>query len=165
LHVLASPATTNFSASEPLKFDRLTAALESARQAYIHTVIDAPRLPTDVATSLVAASNCALLVFQLTVKDLRTARSIFDSLIQRGIDTTAIFPVANRFARRQMIGLDEAAKALGGNVPITAVRNDYSAAIQGLNYGQTLSQGGPRSNLRKDLQDLIAKLRERKLQA
>jgi pilus assembly protein CpaE len=164
LHVLASPASTNFCGGEPLKFDRLTAALESARQAYVHTVIDAPRLPIDVAASLVAASNCSLLVFQLTVKDLRTARSMLDALIQRGIDTTAIFPVANRFAKRQMIGVDEAAKALGGNIAITPVRNDYAAAIQGVNYGQTLSQAGPRSNLRKDLQDLIAKLRERKLQ-
>ena len=164
LHVLASPASTNFSAGEPLKFDRLTAALESARHAYTHTVVDAPRLPLDVAASLVAASNCSLLVFQLTVKDLRTARSVLDALIQRGIDTTTIFPVANRFAKRQMIGLDEATKALGGGATITPVRNDYAAAIQGLNYGQTLSQAGPRSNLRRDLQELIAKLRERKLQ-
>jgi pilus assembly protein CpaE len=162
LHVLASPSSTNFSQTEPLKFDRLSGAIESARQAYSHTVIDAPRLPLDAAASLASASNCTLLVFQLTVKDLRTARSILDALIHRGIDTTSIFPIANRYAKRQMIGLDEASKALGG-ATVLPVRNDYTSAIEGLNYGQTLSQSGPRSYLRRDLQDLIAKLREKKL--
>jgi pilus assembly protein CpaE len=162
LHVLASPASTNIGHGEPLNFDRLAGALESARQAYAITVLDAPRLPLDVAATLAAGSNCTLLVFQLTVKDLRTARAMLDALIQRGVDTTAIFPIANRFAKRQMIGLDEARKALGG-AAVIPVRNDYAAAIEGLNYGQPLSQASPRSNLRKDLQELLAKLREKKL--
>ena len=158
LHVLASPASTNFAQPGPLKFDRLASALESARQAYGCTVVDAPRLPIDVAATLAAASDCCLLVFQLTVKDLRTARGMLDALAQHGVDAVSIVPVANRSAKRQMIGLEEASKALGG-VEVTPLRNDYASAISGLNYGHTLADAAPRSNLRRDVQDLLAKLR------
>jgi pilus assembly protein CpaE len=161
LHLLASPASTNFAAAEPLKFDRLEQALESANQAYGNTIVDAPRIPLDAAAALVAASARTLLIFQLTVKDLRTARAMIDALRDRGADPASLVPVANRFVKRQMIGIDEAAKALGG-LEVSCVRNDYSSAIHGWNYGQLLSEAGPRCTLRKDLQELLTRLSPKK---
>jgi pilus assembly protein CpaE len=160
LHLLASPSSSNFAGVEPLKFDRLEQAVESAREAYANVVIDAPRLAMDVAATLVSGSSQTLLVFQLTVKDLRTARATLDALRDRGVDSTSVIPVANRFVKRQMIGLDEASKALGG-FEISPVRNDYAPAIQGWNYGQCLSEAGPRSAIRRDLQALLSRLNEK----
>ncbi len=160
IHVLASPASTNLAAAEPLRFDRLEHVLDSARRAYGLTIIDAPRLVLDTTAALIAGSTTTLLVFQLTVKDLRSARSILDALRDKGADTTSIIPIANRYVKRQVISLEEANKALGG-VDVLPVRNDYAPAIHGLNFGQTLSEAGPRSSIRRDIQDLVTKLESR----
>ena len=161
LHVLASPASISYSGYEPLPLNRLEQVLESARQAYSNTIVDAPRIPIDAVATLVAGSAHTLLVLQLTVKDLRSARATLDALRQRGVNTDGIIPLANRYAKRQMIGLEEASKALGG-IAVSSIRNDYTPAITGLNYGQCLSEAGPRSTLRKDLQELLTRLRESK---
>ena len=161
IHVLASPASTNGpGVGEPLRFDRLEHALDSARRAYAITIIDAPRLPIETTAALVAASTTTLLVLQLTVKDLRTARAMLDALRGRGVDCDAIVPVANRYVKRQLISLEEASKAIGG-AQVLPVRNDYAPAIHGLNFGQTLSEAGPRSSVRRDVQELLAKLESR----
>jgi pilus assembly protein CpaE len=161
IHVLASPCSTNFAQAEPLNLGRMETLLAAARKAYGVTVIDAPRLPLDATAALSSGSACTLLVLQLTVKDLRTARLMIDALRDRGVETASIVPLANRYAKRQVISLQEAAKALGG-IEVLPVRNDYAPAIQGLNFGQTLWQAGPRSTLRKDLQDLLPRLDAKK---
>jgi pilus assembly protein CpaE len=161
IHVLASPAGTNLATSgEPLRFERLEHVLDSARRAYPISIIDAPRLALDTTAALVAGSTTTLLVLQLTVKDLRCARSMLDALRSRGVDCNSIVPIANRYVKRQLISLDEASKAIGG-VEVFPIRNDYAPAIHGLNFGQTLSQAAPRSSIRRDIQDLLAKLESR----
>ena len=160
IHVLASPCSTNFAQSEALNFNQLELALDGARRSYGNTVIDAPRVPLAVAAALASVSAATLLVLQLTVKDLRTGKAMIDALRERGVQAESIVPVANRYVKRQLISLDEAAKALGG-IEVLPVRNDYSPAIQGLNFGQPLSEAGPRSYLRRDLQDLLGKLESR----
>ncbi len=160
IHVLASPASTKTAAGEPLRFERLEHVLDSARRAYALTIIDAPRLTIQTTATLVAASTTTLLVLQLTVKDLRFARATLDALRDRGIDPASVIPVANRYVKRQVISLEEAAKALGG-IDVVPIRNDYAPAIHGLNFGQTLAEAGPRSSVRRDLQELLAKIESR----
>jgi pilus assembly protein CpaE len=155
LHVLASPVSIRFARPEPLKLSRLDEALRCTRRAYRQAIIDAPRISMESAAMLAGASTRTLLVFQLTVKDVRTARLMMEALGEWGVPRSAILPVANRHARRQMIGLDDARRALGG-IEIVSIRNDYAATITGVNYGQTLSQAAPRSALRRDLQELLA---------
>ena len=157
IHVLASPCSISFSQAEPLNYGALDRVVGAARRAYETTLIDAPRIPLDAAASLASSSACTLLVLQLTVKDLRTGRLMIDALRERGVETSSIVPLANRYAKRQVISLEEASKALGG-MEVLPIRNDFAPAIQGLNFGQTLSQAAPRSSLRKDLQDLLPKL-------
>jgi pilus assembly protein CpaE len=159
IHVLASPVSTK-TVGETLRFERLEHVLDSARRAYSLTIIDAPRLAVETTAALVAASTTTLLVLQLTVKDLRCARATIDALRDRGVDPASVIPVANRYVKRQLISLEEAAKALGG-VEVVPIRNDYAPAVHGLNFGQTLSEAGPRSSLRRDLQDLLAKIESR----
>ena len=162
LHVLASPASVSFADGAALRFDHLERTLDAARRAYAFTVVDAPRVPMEAVATLVRGSAHTLLVFQLTVKDLRIARATMDALRQRDVDAGRVIPVANRYAKRQMITLEDATKALGGGVQVAQIRNDYTPAITGLNYGQTLSEAGPRSSIRKDLQELSSRLREKK---
>jgi len=38
------------------------------------------------------------------------------------------------------------------------LRNDYSAALEGINYGKSLAQASPKSPLRRDLLDLLLTL-------
>jgi pilus assembly protein CpaE len=159
MHMLASPVSIRFARPEPLNLSRMDEALRCARHAYRQTIIDAPRVSMEAASILAAASDLTLLVFQLTVKDVRTARSMIEALGEWGVARSSILPVANRHAKRQMITLDDAQKALGG-MDLASIRNDYTATITGLNYGQTLSQAAPRSVLRKDLQDLLAQVQE-----
>jgi pilus assembly protein CpaE len=157
LHLLASPSTSNFADAGSLDLPRFESAIEASRKAYGTTIIDAPRIPLNTAASLVSSSKRTLLVFPLTVKDLRTGRAMLDALRARGIDVSNVIPLANRYVKRQMIGLEEASKALGGP-EIRFIRNDWATAIQGMNYGQLLSEAGPRSTLRKDLQELVTQL-------
>ncbi len=157
LHVLASPASVQFSDPAPLKFDRFEQAIHCARRAYHSTVVDAPRIPMDLAATLVNASTSILLVFQLTVKDIRVAREMLGALTSRGVSLKNVLPVANRYAKRQAIGLDEAGKAIGG-LNVEPVRNDYDTAINALNFGQTLEQAAPRSIIRRDLQNLLPRI-------
>jgi Flp pilus assembly CpaE family ATPase len=85
---------------------------------------------------------------------------MIDALRGRGVETDSIIPIANRYVKRQLISLEEASKALGG-LQVLPIRNDYAPAIQGLNFGHTLSQAAPRSTLRRDLQELLTKLEAR----
>ena len=161
IHVLASPCSTDFAHVQALSFSQLDTVLGAARRAYPVTIIDAPRMALDTAATLAQQSACTLLVLQLTVKDLRTAKAMLDALRERGVESETIIPIANRYAKRQLISLDEAAKALEG-IEVLPIRNDYAPAIQGLNFGQPLSQAGPRSTLRKDIAELLSKLEGRK---
>jgi Flp pilus assembly CpaE family ATPase len=153
LHVLLSPASVSPSDPPPLQYDRLETALEVFQLAYGHTVIDAARVPLDVAASLATASRLALLVLQLNIKDLARARAILGALNRRGVPSETVVPLVNRYHRhRHMVGLEEAQKALATSV--RRVSNDFASAMRSANYGQPLAQVAPRSSLRRDLQGL-----------
>jgi Flp pilus assembly CpaE family ATPase len=98
-----------------------------------------------------------LLMFQLTVKDLRMARAMIDALDDFGVHRHHLVPVANRYVKRPPISLEDARKVLGG-LEIRTLRNDFPAALEGINYGRMLVQAAPRSPLRRDLQELVAGL-------
>lgn len=74
LQVLLSPASVNYAAPAPLRYDNLEAALEACKQAYPYTVVDAPRVPIEVAAVLAKACSAALIVMQLTIKDIHVAQ-------------------------------------------------------------------------------------------
>jgi pilus assembly protein CpaE len=157
VHLLASPASTRLARSTVLNYDRLSDVITLANRAYSHTIVDAPRIPPDVAATLVAASTHVLLMFQLTVKDLRMARAMIDALDDFGVHRHHLVPVANRYVKRPPISLEDASKVLGG-LEIRTLRNDFPAALEGINYGRMLAQAAPRSPLRRDLQALVTGL-------
>lgn len=156
VHLMASTASTSFARPEPVDLSRMSAVLREARHAYKHTIVDAPRVPHSVAAALAEESTHALLVFQLTVKNIRLARSMLQAMEEHGMPRDRIIPVANRCARGMSVSKDDAAKVLG--LDVRTLRNDYAAAIEGFNYGTPLAEVAPRSVLRKDLQELIARM-------
>ena len=160
LRVLLSPATTDPSdeAYRLYQAQYLSAATEACKSAFPNTVFDAPRVGTDVAVNLAAASNATVIVFQLTVRDISSTRMLLRKLTDRGLPPEAIIPLANRFRKRGgTVDLREAQKAMGGR-SILKVCNDFNSAVHGINFGQPLSQAAPRSRLRKDIQKLAVEL-------
>jgi len=156
LHVLLSPATVNFSDPMPMPYDQLDTALAACREAFGYTVIDAPRMPMDVAASLAQQSVLTLVVFELAVIDIRCARAMLGALIDLRVPRERILFVVNRFRKRgSVITYEEARKALEG-MPIHRLGNDFEGALRAINLGQTLSQAAPRSELRRDLKELAA---------
>jgi pilus assembly protein CpaE len=156
--VLVSPANGQGHRSELLQSENLTDALEACRQAYKYTVVDAPRVAENVASSLASVSKFVLLVFQPVVKDLKFARAIVSSLTRCGIEHKKIIPLVNRFKRRGMpIRLEECKKALGLD-SCHRIRSDWRNAMNSVNHGQPLAQVAPRSGLRRDFTKLAAKI-------
>ena len=154
MNVLVSPASVSFGSPEELVFDHLGPFLAACRSSYDATVIDAPRVPLDVASTLAKASVLTLIVFQLNVIDVRAARAIWQALVDRGVPTDSILPVANRFRKRNpMLSYDDAREALGG-IEVAKTANDYENAVRAINYGKPLAEVAPRSALRKDLRSL-----------
>jgi pilus assembly protein CpaE len=156
LHVLLSPATVNFADPLPMPYDQIDVALGACRQAFGFTVIDAPRMPMDVAATLAQSSVLTLITFELAVIDIRCARAMLTALTDLRVPRERILFVLNRWRKRgTMISVDEAQAALEG-MPIRNLANDFEATLRSINLGQTLSQAAPRSDLRKDLRDLAA---------
>ncbi len=150
LHVLLSPASINAQNTEFVPDQNLNQVLSACRQAYAHTIIDAPRVSRQVAVTLAEASTSVMMVFQLTVKDIHKIRSLRTTLLESGIPESRIVLVANRYDKRSSVSLEDAQIALGG-LPVSLIANDYRAAVHNVNFGRPLSESAPTSLLRRDL--------------
>jgi pilus assembly protein CpaE len=154
LHVLLSPAGIDFARRGPIKLDELDTVLQAACQAYGYSVVDAPRVPLAAAINMARTSLLTIVVFQLTVKDIRIARELFSGLTASGIPAERVMLLANRCrSRHGLISLQEARQALGVKA-ITCVDNDYKGAIRGADYGKPLAEVMPRSAIRKSMRQL-----------
>jgi pilus assembly protein CpaE len=153
LQVLLSPCSISFSEPKPLRWEALGDALEACKCAFRYTVIDAPRVPMDVAAELARASRLTLVVFQLLVTDIHLARASVAALVERGVSRSRLMPLANRYSRRSPIGLKEAREALG-ETELTLVSGDFRSTSKSINYGRPLAEVAPRSPARKDIRRL-----------
>jgi pilus assembly protein CpaE len=161
-HALISTSRAQLGRSVTLDPYRVGEAIEACKSAYGWTVIDAPRVPLDVAAELAARSDATLVLMQLTIKDMGVARQMVTALSPR-VPADSLRLLVNRYRkRRQLIGLDEARQAL--NLASTQVlgclSNDYAAVSEAVNFGKPLSQVAPRSDFRRELQKLASELVE-----
>ena len=158
LHVLLSPASVDLANPKELRISKMPEALSACRQAYAQTVIDAPRVPMNIASVLAKSSNVTIICFQLTVKDVRIVRAMLSAMKESGISSEHVLLIANRYKKRSpMIRLVEGKEALG-NLPIESIANDYRSALKGIDFGQPLEYAAPRSILRKDFRRLAARV-------
>ena len=158
LKVLISTASTRLGDAVPAGYRRLAEILDACGQAYRNCVIDAPRVPLDVAAELAKTSALTLVVFQLSVKDIRMARAILSFLTARGVAGESILAAVSRYRRRGLpIALEEAKRVLP-EFRLECLSNDFTAVSQSANFGQPLAQAAPRSPLRKELQQWASRI-------
>ena len=158
LQVLTSPASVEHSDPGGVGFEKLEAMLGVCREAFPITVIDAPRTSRDVAARLAVASDLTLVVFQLSVIDVRSARARMRAMTDRGAPPERILPVANRWVKRsKMLSLDDARDAFAG-IEVAKVGNDFESVIRSINYGQPIAQVAGRSVVRKDIRKLAERI-------
>lgn len=153
LHVLLSPASARSSRYLPIDYAGINEFLTVCRRMYACTMLDAPRVAPDVAARLAAASNMTYLMLQLSVKDIRTARTLLKTLGELGVLPENITLVISRYHRRSVISLAQAREALGRDT-LVVVGSDFRHALESMTYGQPLAEVAPRSPLRKELRDL-----------
>lgn len=138
--------------------ERLRQALEACKHGYKYIVVDAPRGAKQVSEVLASMSNLILVVFQTTVKDIKTAKLLIEELKRIGIKLQKIVPVANRFRRRgPTVPLEETKKVLGQET-LQRIRNDFKNVTNSINVADLLSECAPRSGIRKDFQHLASKI-------
>lgn len=153
LHLLASPSAGHFNGE---RTEGILRVIDACRSVYGYTIADAPRANPALAVGLANASSLTLIVLQLGVREIRTARALHEQLLGSGVPDQRIVLLVNRYHRgRQEITLDDARKALG-QATLHVMRNDYPAASRSAALGKTLAEIAPRSPLRKDLQEIAA---------
>jgi Flp pilus assembly CpaE family ATPase len=111
-------------------------------------------VPIDVAANLAMTSTMTFIVGQMSVKDIRTIRSMRQALMQRHVPGDSLRVVINRYSRRsRTVPMKDAQKALG-DVPMELIGNDFRSAIGGINFGKPLSEFAARTSLRRDIREL-----------
>jgi Flp pilus assembly CpaE family ATPase len=157
-HALLSPAGIHDRETQTLHLENLTETLEICRQGYRYIVVDAPRLASSAVLDLAAASKLAVIVFQLTVKDLKFARSFVAFLGRNEIPPGKVIPLANRVKKRgPLVPLEDSKKAVGLD-SFACIRSDWGKAMKSVNLAQPLAQAAKRSGLRKDFQNVAARI-------
>jgi pilus assembly protein CpaE len=157
LHVLLSPVSVNAPQTEAADYPNLNEVLSACKQAYAHTIIDAPHVSRRVGATLAGASTAVLIVFQLTVKDIHSVRSLRAALVEGGLSENRIALVANRYDKNSSVTPHEAQEALGVKT-LHLVANDYQTAVNNINFGRPLSETASASLLRRDIMQLINRL-------
>jgi pilus assembly protein CpaE len=135
--------------------------LDACKLGHSWTFVDAARVSTPVAAALAARSDVTLLVMQLIIKDIRVAHSMLQGLVRNGVPADSVHMVVNRYRKRgSYISLEEAREAmkLDASTELTCLSNDFQAACGAVNLGKPLAQYAPRSDFRRDLQKLAAKI-------
>ena len=152
------PASVRFAEPPAIAWQNLEPALLACKLAYARTIVDAPRVPIPVAATLAAASVAVLIVMQLCVKDIQTARELRQGLVDQGVPPERLITVVNRYNRRaSMITVEQAQRALQSN-HFEFVSNDFESVSRSINYGQTLAEAAPRCCVRKDIRQLLDRL-------
>jgi Flp pilus assembly CpaE family ATPase len=101
-------------------------------------------------------SRFVVIVFQLTVKDLKTTRSLVSFLSQNGVPSDRVIPLANRVRERgPLVRMEDSRKVLGLD-SVARIRNDWRSAMKSLNRGLPLARVAGWSGLRRDFRKLAA---------
>lgn len=158
LDMLLSPATAQADTDVAMNYENLLRMLEACRESYGYVVVDAPRAPRPVVADLASVSQIAVIVFQLSVRDVSYAKSLVSLLTERGMARDRILPIANRVKKRgPLLRVVDTQRAIEIK-PIYCVRSDWRKAIRSLNRGQPLAHTARRSGLRRDFQKIAAQV-------
>ena len=158
--VLLSPASAEADKGQPMNYSNLPKALAACRESYRYVVLDAPRLPAQTVADLASVSRVAVIVFQLTVRDVTIAGSLIKSLMENGMAKEQIVPLANRVRRRgPLLRLADSERAIGSS-SLMSIRSDWVKAMKSINHGQPLAKMARRSRLRRDFRKLADRVQQ-----
>lgn len=150
LDMLLSPVSAEADLDLPMNYGNLLRVLDACRESYAYVVVDAPRMSRPAAADLASVSRIAVIVFQLTVRDVSYAKSLVSFLTERGMSRNRILPIANRVNKRgPLLKVVDTQRAIEIK-PIYCVRSDWRKAIKSVNHGQPLANTARRSGLRRD---------------
>ena len=156
--VLLNTANGDHFAPKYIQQDNLTPVFEACRQAYRYIIVDAARVPEDMAELLAATSKAILIVFQMTVKDVKMAKAAISKLTKLGASPDRIIPLANRYQKRgPMIPLEETKKVLGLS-SLQFISNDFKHVVRSINGGELLADCASWSRIRRDFQSLVSRI-------
>jgi len=134
--------------------------LEMACQSYETVIVDLPRHRQGWTLDVLAGSDEILIVSELTVPALLSARALAGEIESELPDAKRPRLILNRMANRAFGPAPsrvEAEKALQRKVD-GAVTSDWEAAACSVNLGGPISQHRPRSKIVKDVSDIVDKL-------
>jgi pilus assembly protein CpaE len=158
LDVLLSPAAVRADAPEQMNYGNLLRLLDACQESHAYVLVDAPRLPQPALADLASVSRLAVVVLQLTVRDVAFARSLTSFLIDRGLPRDRILLLANRVRRRgPLLRVEDAQQAIGIDT-FLCLRSDWSTAFRSINQGQPLANVARRSGLRRDFCRVAAQI-------
>jgi pilus assembly protein CpaE len=158
LHVLAAPR-------DPRAFERIQAhtllrLLDVACQAYDWVIVDMPRLRQPWTLDVLGGSDELMIISELTVPALISARALADELEAELTDGPIPRIVLNRLASRVFgpaPSMTEAERALGRKAD-GAITSDWEAAAASVNLGGPISQHRPKSKIVRDIEVLAERL-------
>ena len=153
---------------DPHAFTRISPAavckvLEMACHAYDWVIVDLPRLRQPWSPDLLAGSDEILVVSELTVPALLSARAVAGEIETELAEGRRPRVILNRMSSRAFgpaPSRAEAEKALQRKVD-GAVTSDWEAAACSVNLGGPISQHRPRSKIVKDVAALVDRLAAR----
>jgi pilus assembly protein CpaE len=134
--------------------------LEIACQVYDWIVIDIPRHQQPWTLDVLAGSDEVLVVSELTVPALLSARSLATEIEAELPDNPPPRVILNRLASRVFgpaPSLAEAEKALGRKAD-GGITSDWEAAAASVNLGGSISHHRPRSKIVRDIGVLVDRL-------
>ncbi|MDH4201688.1 MAG: AAA family ATPase [Phycisphaerae bacterium] len=162
-HILLSSAGKSNKTEKGWGSQGLSDVLHACRLAYGYTVVDAPRMDEQTVKMLSELSDFTIVVFQLTLKDLKFARSIIKMFKDLGLSEDKIIPLANRYTKSRfgksgsLISIDDSRRVLGAD-NVVSICSDWPNAEKSLNVAKPLADAAPRSAMRKDLQKLVDRI-------
>ena len=158
LHVLAAPRDPH--AFQRIQPGTLLRLLDVACQAYDWVIVDMPRLRQPWTLDVLGGSDELMIISELTVPALLSARALADELEAELLDGPIPRIVLNRLASRVFgpaPSMTEAERALGRKAD-GAITSDWEAAAASVNLGGPISQHRPKSKIVRDIEVLAERL-------
>jgi pilus assembly protein CpaE len=142
---------------EGMPNDHLLSIVELAKREFGTVLVDLPTNWTNWSLSLVAQSDVALLVTELTVASVNRAKRQLMLLETQGINEVDVKVVINRFDKSmaRTVRLSDVSEALGRDVSFT-VANDFALMRSAIDRGVPVGVLKHKSALRADLDKLDA---------
>jgi pilus assembly protein CpaE len=135
------PAPQQIEEADAIGHDEVKLALELLRSQFRHTIVDTPRTITGSTLAAFELADRILLVTDLSIPSVRSARRFLDLLERLNVGTDRVDLVVTEIVRGP-VDLKDVARSLAKE-PIATLPRDDAAAAHAMNSGLPLNGGKP----------------------